>query len=1641
MGEKERVIALYNYISEVSKSSKIVKTRVDEEKWNYYLDNLPKHENIILKYKNLENQAIIQEDDIILQIKKPNFIKPLAIEKELLEWITGDWKDYKSKIEIKEKRVIETVIVNDQGENEKISEIEIISEKIKEKIYKELEKRNLWIEEQALIDRTRSVFDNLYIQYLELNKATETLEMLVGNGIVKILNKNIYYPILLKKIKIEFDAENNVITILDTDVDGNFSQEFYTTFLNGIEDVNLEGTLELEKKVQEKNLHPMDKNNIKNFFREFIHKLSAKGQFSEDMEIPDQEAIIIEDRPLIFIRKKEDGIVRAIENIIEKIENFGEIPEQLSELVGIVSVSEKERMEGNIQAEEILFTKESNGEQIEIAEKIERNNAVVVQGPPGTGKTHTIANLLGHFLAQGKNVLVTSHTQKALKVLKEKIPKNIQGLCISILDDDNSDMKRSIESISEKMSSFNSEDLKKDVEILKKDRVMIYEELKKIKEEMFSIKYKESQSIIYNGEGISVKDAGVYLRENENKLNRIPGEISQMVPCPITNEELEFLQKEYKKILEKNEEKEISLGLNDISNFIKPEEFKNLIEKKNTSIEKLKKILNGQSYTLKNEILYIEDQKIIDLKKFREYENRKEIISKELKDIREWKIDAVIAGITNSSSRKIWEDFIEDVEKLYKYSDGIKLKLFKREIKLDGIDIKTGKNLVTELKKGIENPGFIFKTALKKAKENIGNKIILDKEIIKTIEECELVLEYLELLLQKEDLMKSWKLLIENKGGIGNNISEESFIEYLYEYLGEIRYFLNWNNQEKNNFLNKIEKCGIEKENILEVKNVGISMEELRKILTSIPIIEEKIEIGEKALEVLEIQKTFDEYLRKIEKITKEKSYFDKEFENAIKEEDIDKYFICFKTLKEMLQKEESYNRKEEILQKIEKVAKEWAKSLREGEVTGEIQDIYEVWKWKQLSQEIERLAKEPYEELQKKVMKKVETLRRLTLELVEKKAWYHVLCFVEKKENLLVNQALRGWGQTIQKIGKGTGKNAPLYRKQAKEKIAACQKAVPVWIMPMGKVIETLNPAENKFDIVIIDEASQSGINSLILLYMGKKVIIVGDDKQVSPSDVGEKIDKTNTLREKYIKDKIPNDDLYGLRSSIYSIATTTFTPLMLREHFRCVPEIIGYSNKTSYDFKIKPLRESSASKLKPAVINYRVNGQRKDKKKKINEIEAETIVSLIKACLELEEYENASFGVISLLGDEQVELIQKLIVEKIPAIDIEKHSILCGNPSYFQGDERDVVFLSMVDSNDGVGPLAMKGEGVEDSNKKRYNVAVSRAKDQLWIVHSLDIANDLKNGDIRRSLLEYSENPKAFMIEESVKENSDSIFEEEVAKYLYARDYNIVQQWEVGAYRIDMVAFFENKRVAIECDGERWHSTEEQVKQDIERQDILERCGWDFIRIRGSKYFRNPEDTMKEVLEKLEKRGIYPEKDKSENYEIREEELLNKIKSRSFEIMELWKEKGNIEEIEIVKEVNNIERTIKEKEVEIPELVLKIENSKIENKMELQQKKIFFTEKKQIKEENLKEGKNKLEKDIFSLLKEEKLEYIDNRELSGIIWIVYKPEKEKVIERFLQEKDYKYSLDKRGTITTNNRAAWRVKAITEEEKWKRKS
>ena len=1473
MDKRGNIIALYQYIAEVVKSIKTEKKDIHNEEWCYFLEDLPKYSGVTLNYLDNKNNLANQK---ILQVEKLPFLEPLAIDKELLEWISGDWTDYKSPIKLLSEKITK--------END-ASKVVNISKKEKEILEKLLKDRKLWVEEQKKIEVVRKLFDTLYNKYLVLDRDSDSLELVVANGLVKVPNEDIYYPILLKKVNFSIDTEKNIISITDISDNDFITQELYLNFLAEVENINLDKVFYLEDKIVENNIHPISKNDtIKDFFREFIHNLNPRAQFIEDLDKKNKESVItIEWKPILFIRKKDDGKVEAINNIIKDIENGGEIPEYLSELVGVIG-SDKRAVE---PIPDILFTKETNNEQIEIIKSLYSHRAVVVQGPPGTGKTHTIANLLGHFLAEGKNVLITSQTKKALDVLKEKIPTDIQDLCISMLDDDSSDLGNSVESISEKLGYLNLENLKNEYEEIENQRNELKEDIKNIKRKIFNIKYQESHPIIYNNESITLREAGEFLRKNQRELDRIPGIVSSGIPCPINNEDLAFLKSGYKKSVSREEEKEIELGLNKVSDFWTLEEFKEMLENKKEIMSRLDLLLKNKKYHINDNLFYVDDKMLIDLDKFKNYSGIDKIIPEDLKSIEDWKKDVCIAGTENSGDRKIWLEFIKDIRRLYDLTNMTKDQLFKKEVVYKDIDVSTAKKLIIGLKKGIERPGFFFKHRLRKARKQISDKVTINNRILETLYDCNVALEYTTLIELKENTKNTWNILMTGNSLLENS-NNKNLYKQLYSYADQMEYLLNWYDREKKTFLHKIENAGFEKLNINKTEGNPIYVDEVNQIFDFIPSLEELIAIGKIALEYREVDLKRSEYLVKIENIIKENSHLGREIKNAILNENIDKYSETLEKLRVLSEKEVLYKKYKDLLHNVKDVANSWGEELENGLFNEKIENIYNVWRYKQISQKLKELAEKPYFNLQADILEKSEELKKLTTDLVTKKTWYNIIKFLEEKDNLAISQALKGWKQTVQKIGKGTGKNTNIHKKNAKEKMLLCQKVVPAWIMPLNKVFDTLNPVENKFDIVIIDEASQSDISSLILLYMAKKIIIVGDDKQVSPSDVGVNIDKINMFRRKYIKGKVVNDDLYGIRSSLYSIVSTTFQPISLREHFRSVPEIIGYSNKTSYDNQILPLRDSNSSILKPAIIDYKVNGKR-DEKSKINRVEAETIVSLIEACLAMKEYKNSTFGVISLLGDEQAELIQDLIVKRIPATEIENHKILCGNSASFQGDERDIMFISLVDSSEENKSLRLVGEGVEGAIRKRYNVAISRAKDQLWIIHSID-KNNLKEGDLRKELFEYIDSLKENAFDKTAIQNiTASDFENEVARHLSEKNYTIKQKWRVGSYDIDMVAIYDDKKIAIECDGKTLNHTEEEVIANLEEQEILERCGWEFIRVRASEYFRNPEKAIKDLIIQLDDKGVYP--NHKEVY-IDKNELLNNIKAEALELMEKYEE-----------------------------------------------------------------------------------------------------------------------------------------------------
>ena len=229
--------------------------------------------------------------------------------------------------------------------------------------------------------------------------------------------------------------------------------------------------------------------------------------------------------------------------------------------------------------------------------------------------------------------------------------------------------------------------------------------------------------------------------------------------------------------------------------------------------------------------------------------------------------------------------------------------------------------------------------------------------------------------------------------------------------------------------------------------------------------------------------------------------------------------------------------------------------------------------------------------------------------------------------------------------------------------------------------------------------------------------------------------------------------------------------------EHFRCVPDIIQFSNQLCYAGEIRPLREASSSHVTPQLVAHRAKNGRE--LNGVNRNEALEIASLVSAVCRFEEYNGCTIGVICMVGTEQALYIDSVLKKRLTISEYQQRRILCGNASQFQGDERDVIFLSIVNSPSD-GPLHMRQR---DDARKVFNVAASRARNQLWVVHSLNPSRDLKAGDLRQRLISHAEDPSTLRPEiDHGRKTFRSELEKEVFLSLRDAGYRITQQYMVA-------------------------------------------------------------------------------------------------------------------------------------------------------------------------------------------------------------------------------------------------------------------
>jgi very-short-patch-repair endonuclease len=1323
------------------------------------------------------------------------------------------------------------------------------------------------------------------------------VELILGDGILswRRTEGDIYHPILLQRLQLQFDASVPEFTLAEAD----HPVELYSTLFQSMNDVDGRAIGRCREELEEGGFHPLVNGSTSSFLKRLVVLLSPRGEFLED-RAPDTEVNdpCIGRDPLLFLRARTLGFAAAIEGILADLRTREDLPWSLLNIVGEESPISSAAGTNPLAKDfahtegEVLLSKPANPEQIRIAQQLEQHGGVLVQGPPGTGKTHTIGNLVGHLLAQGKSVLVTSHTTKALRMVRHHIVSELRPLCVSLLESDLDSRKQlesAVGSIAERLSRADAASLELEAKKLECERWDLLKKLDEIRNQLTEARGDEYREIAIAGKSWGPADAARQVVQEKEAYGWIPGPVAAVAPLPLSPGELADLYRTSVSIT-REDEQELSGHLPELHDLPRAEDFEGSVSERNR--------LGMEDLDLRSDLW----ESSAGQNSPEEIEGLSAALAQAVETLSgkdKWKLAAVYAGKYGDVHRQPWDQLVSFVRLVHREAANAQESFVKYGPEAsESSAVKEKERIAGEILVHLEDGGKLGSLTLftHKAWSQFLEQTKVNHARPRLPEHFHALRQFFRLKGLREDLAARWDRQVATLGTPHSHEMGEEVEKTLVQYCDSIEDCLSWQERTWVPLRQRLADVGFRWDKFLAEQPAVVGSDgELARIHIAVndallPILDSRF----KKLKLLQLEEEFRDLKNRLKlaaRVAKASKVIG-QLLAAVGDENSNRYREAYDRLLELKSKQADLDLRRALLAKLETAAPAWAGAIRNrtgvhgrGEPP---RDVASAWTWRQLNDELDRRSSVSLEALQAKNEKLREQLRRATVELIDKRSWSSQARRTSSRQR----QALVGWLDTIRRIGKGHGIRVSLLRAEAARKMSECRGAVPVWVMPLSRVVENFDPRTTRFDVVIIDEASQSDVMALVALYLGKTVLVVGDHEQVSPSAVGQDLSVIQNLIFQYLRG-IPNSDLYDGQISIYDLARQSFGgTTCLVEHFRCVPEIIQFSNMVSYDGRIKPLRDASRVHLRPYTIAHRVTGSARDGK--INRQEAQTIASLLAAAIEQPEYKKngagqpLSFGVVSLVGDEQAIEIDNLVRAHISPDRYELHRVLCGNAAQFQGDERDVVFISVVDTGER-GSLSLRDQ---ELFKQRFNVAASRARDQMWIVHSLSPQNDLKADDLRRQLIEHAEDPARLMraLEEKEK-RLQSGFEREVMKRLAAAGYHVTPHWRIGTFRIDLVVEGDGKRLAIECDGDRYYPLEK-LPEDMDRQSVLERMGWIFTRIRSSEFLRNPARAMKPVFEKLQMLEISPGNNSVEAEPVASasHEVVDRVVRRAEELRRSW-------------------------------------------------------------------------------------------------------------------------------------------------------
>ena len=1336
-----------------------------------------------------------------------------------------------------------------------------------------------WAEEEKLRRKTIRLYSQLFTlkQQLEGGIVEAQLELVWGVGLAiwNFDGTTVGYPVIGRLVELSLNPETAEVEIRPRDVDARLEIDWFAS-------VNNPGVADLEKAAKEffdkatTTFSPFDHGTFEPLLRTastYLYGIYWPNEvIAEDRTLPKlDDKLKITDTWVLFARPRTNNLfLQDLERLKKQVEEAAAYPPAVAAVVtdpdttnpvvelpsfrGVSASYHDTSITSRENARDLFFPKPFNDEQVRIIQLLDVSDGVVVQGPPGTGKTHTIANVICHYLAEGKRVLVTSMKDPALAVLQEHLPAEIRPLAISLLTSEQEGMKQfehAIHKIASEVQSLDRGSTARAIGHLEESIDALHGKLASIDRKIGDWAKRNLTKITLDIEEIEPQDAAREVVEGAGQFEWIADQIGitpefspQFSDADIVRlrearrilgTDIDYLDASLPQLVEFPDSKTLLEVHQDLSQF---ERLKQGVE---TGEVPALADSSQETLTLAQKLLtHIETLKNL----------RDEVVQAK----RPW-----TATMRERLHRCGTDDLLQMLEVLGTELDQAveerKAFLEQPVITPEGIELDTALlEAVSNLAEGKRPFGLKGLFGKSEQKKQLDCIRVLGNPPVDSVG-WKHVAEHLALLKCLRELSLRWNALAHElhleavPGDKPEDGLTAAYCHALYLKVkvmvaaeGELcavasRVFPNWphaheavNNPQRLAELEKSLRHHLTKNRLA---NVWANKERCQKVLEgrSGRIINDLRHflgdlVGNPAVTDAEMQAKWSELMAELSRVL-----------------GLGTHLVAVR----------------EVCGKVEASgAPRYAAELKQpiaGTVDVFLPDNWrKAWRLKRLATYLESIdAQEELKKLTRDRHDVENDLSRAYSDIVVKRTWLKLA----ENASPSIRAALQAYLNAIQKIGKGTGKRAVRFRSDARMAASRANSAVPCWIMAHYRVSESLPAELGCFDLVVIDEASQSDLSALPSLLRAQKVLIVGDDKQVSPEGVGLEEEKILSLMKRFLGSQVetyrpqmsPERSIYDLFKVVFATSM-----VMLKEHFRCVAPIIEYSKREFYNHELRPLRVPKASeRLDPPLIDVVVeDGYRSGD---VNRPEARFIVNEIKAIVDDPNMSGRSIGVVSLLADKQGLLIWDRLTDELGPEVMQRHRIACGDARTFQGKERDIMFLSMVSAPNEVGaPLS------RDTFAQRFNVAASRARDRMYLVRSVELERLSEADRFRRSLIGHFAAPFAQdeIRVEDLRKLCESPFEREMYDELTQRGYWVTPQVKVGHYRIDMVVEGHNDaRLAVECYGDQYHG-EDKWADDMQRLRVMERAGWVFWWCFASTFIRRRKEMLDDLLETVNGKAI---------------------------------------------------------------------------------------------------------------------------------------------------------------------------------------